>query len=237
MGGSEGGGGAAGAPGGACGGAVAGAVGSAVGAAVGGAVGGAVGNAVAGAASGALGGALSGGLSGGLSAVGGGLSAIGGGLSALGGGLGALLGLVDDHPAPSFYFRVIIGIFPYSFKEVSGISVELNLESVQEGGQNGFVHQLPNGLKQSKLTMKRCVIPLTSPLFIWCSSILQECLMPVVTMPIIVMLMKANGLMPARTWAFENAYPVKWEVEKLDSMENKVAIESLTFTYGRMRQL
>ena len=37
---------------------------------------------------------------------------------------------------------------------------------------------------------------------------------------------------PVVTWGFFNAYPVKWEISPMDSMENRILTETLEFSYN-----
>ena len=37
---------------------------------------------------------------------------------------------------------------------------------------------------------------------------------------------------PSIAWGFVNAYPLRWEVGPLDSMDNKILTESLEFSYN-----
>jgi len=141
----------------------------------------------------------------------------------------------DEYQPSAFYFKVVfsaaMGVTDTSFKEVSGISKEIVTEDVEEGGENGFVHKLPKAVTHPRLVMKRGIAPITSPLVIWCKSIMDgELNVPICSMPIIVYLMNEMQ-MPIRGWAFTNAYPVKWDVESFESMKNEVAIESIEFEY------
>ena len=61
-----------------------------------------------------------------------------------------------------------------SFMEVSGISSEIDVEQVVEGGENRFVHQLPKGIKHPNLEMKRGIAPMTSPLVKWCKAVMEK---------------------------------------------------------------
>lgn len=141
----------------------------------------------------------------------------------------------DEYQPSAFYFKVVfsatLGLTDTSFKEVSGISKEIITEDVAEGGENGFVHKLPKAVKHPRLVLKRGIAPITSPLVIWCKSIMDgELNMPICSMPIMVYLMNENKI-PIRGWAFTNAYPVKWDVESFGSLKNEVAIESIEFEY------
>ena len=83
----------------------------------------------------------------------------------------------DDYPPTGFYFKVIfsatLGMSDTSFQEVSGISSEVELEEVVEGGENRYVHRLPKSVKHPKLVLKRGIAKMTSPLVIWCRSVFE----------------------------------------------------------------
>ena len=80
----------------------------------------------------------------------------------------------QSYLAPAFHFRVVfLGKLTglknsspddNSFLEVSGLSPEMELDSVHEGGENRFVHQLPKGVKYPKLVLKRGIADSESPL-------------------------------------------------------------------------
>src|ERR1043165_3545360 len=61
---------------------------------------------------------------------------------------------VDAHPACRFYVE-IDSMTQAVFSEVSGLGIEMVVEEVEEGGNNGFVHRLPGRCKVSNLTLKR----------------------------------------------------------------------------------
>ena len=48
------------------------------------------------------------------------------------------------YPLPAFHFKLVFTQKPgedTSFKEVSGIGTEINVQEVVEGGENRFVHR------------------------------------------------------------------------------------------------
>ena len=141
----------------------------------------------------------------------------------------------DDYPIPAFHFIVTLtvaaGMGDTSFKEVSGIAAEMETDEYREGGENRYVHHLPTAVKHPKLVLKRGIGKISSPLVIWCKSTLETgLLVPVVPMPMIVSLLNENSN-PVRSWAFANAFPVKWEIDRFDSTGNDVAIETIELQY------
>lgn len=147
----------------------------------------------------------------------------------------------NAYPPVGFYFKVILaasGTFcDTSFKEVSGISSEIETEELREGGENRYVHQLPKKMKHPRLVLKRGVAGISSPLVIWCRSVLEtDFISSIIPMPVIVYLMDEMSI-PLRAWSFTNAYPVKWEVDGFDSMKNDVSIETIELAYNYTNRL
>jgi len=141
---------------------------------------------------------------------------------------------LSDYPLPAFYFKVVfaatLGLSDTSFQEVSGISSELETEPVIEGG-NQYVRQLPKSVKHTNLVLKRGIADMTSPLVIWCSTVIEsDFMLPIVPTLITVYLMDESQL-PVRGWTFSDAYPVKWNVDSFNSTKNEVAIETIELSY------
>lgn len=139
------------------------------------------------------------------------------------------------YPPSAFYFSVVLGatlgLTDTSFQEVSGIGAEIDVEPVVEGGENRFVHQLPKGVKHTNLELKRGIASMTSPLVIWCRSVMElDFIAPIVPQPVCVYLMNENSI-PIRAWTFANAWPVKWSVDSFNSTKNEVAIEKIVLSY------
>lgn len=141
----------------------------------------------------------------------------------------------EVYPPSAFYFMVLFDKvgrdMDTSFQEVSGISSEIEVESVVEGGENRFVYQLPKGVKHSNLELKRGIAPVNSPLIKWCKNVLEmDFNKPIEPMAVSVYLMNENKD-PICGWRFESAYPVKWEIESFGSTKNEVAIEKIVLSY------
>ncbi len=141
----------------------------------------------------------------------------------------------NGYPPPAFSFRVTIGTASgsadTSFTDVSGIALEMDTETVVEGGENRFVHHLPTQRKHPHLELKRGIASLKSPLLRWCKAVLEGGLgQPIVTETVIVHLLDEKQL-PLRTWELSDAWPIKWEVEGFSSSKNEVAVEKIVLAY------
>jgi phage tail-like protein len=142
------------------------------------------------------------------------------------------------HPPGAFYFSVTLqsktneqNSIDASFQEISGIQVEYDTEEVVEGGENRFAHRLPRYAKYSNLSLKRGVVTKDSFLGKWVEETLGSMLTePVKTQDLQVKLLDASGK-PLITWTFVKAWPVRWEIAPLDSLENKLLTETLEFSY------
>lgn len=140
------------------------------------------------------------------------------------------------YPATGYYYAVRLASAAVtdpdaSFKEVSGLSVELAVEELGEGGENRFKHRLPTGAKYTNLVLKRGLLVASSPFFQWCSATLQGNLVQaIVPSGIIVVLLDQNGA-PLKTWSVVNAWPVKWSVSDFNAMDGQVVIETLEIAY------
>ncbi|RUL79028.1 phage tail protein [Dyella choica] len=118
-----------------------------------------------------------------------------------------------------------------SFQEVAGIEMNMEVDELREGGENRFVHQLPTGVKQKRLTLKRGVASKESALVGWCQRTLGGGLsvqIQLATLEVKLLDEKAN---PLRGWSFSNVYPVRWEIDTFNSTKNEVALETIELAY------
>jgi phage tail-like protein len=149
--------------------------------------------------------------------------------------------LERGYAPPAFYFGVSFGngstIPDTAFSEVSGIGTDIETESVVEGGENRFVHQLPKGVKHGFLELKRGITLLSSPLAQWCKKTLEGEFASMIELQIVIVkLLGADGAV-LRTWQFNDAYPVKWSVDPFSSTKNEVAIEKISLAYSYCQRI
>jgi len=146
---------------------------------------------------------------------------------------------IEYYPPGAFYFTVALygtavslaTDIDASFQEVSGIRSELGVEEVVEGGENRFVHRLPRAATYPNLVLKRGVATQQSFLVEWAGQTIGSRLaLPIVTQNLVVSLLDQLAT-PLVVWGFVNAYPVRWDVSPLISLDNKVLIETLELSY------
>ena len=118
------------------------------------------------------------------------------------------------------------------FQEVSGISAETNLDELEEGGENRFVHRLPKHRKHPNLVLKRGVVKTSSPLCTWVAETVESPVSsPIATRLLIVNLMEQTGR-PIVSWMFHDAWPVMWSVDPFSSTKQDIEVETLEFDYN-----
>ncbi|HEY1038131.1 MAG TPA: phage tail protein [Bacteroidia bacterium] len=145
------------------------------------------------------------------------------------------------YPPVGFYFKLsfagVTTAIDYAFQEVSGITSEMGVEEITEGGENRFKYKLPSGAKYGNLIVKRGLVTPDSQLATWCANTVGSDLsQPIAPKTINVMLMDANA-QPLMIWNFINAWPVKWSVSDFKSQEGEVVIESIEFAYNYFRTI
>lgn len=134
-------------------------------------------------------------------------------------------------------FGSILSDMDASFQEVTGIESHFNVEEVAEGGENRFVHRLPRYTQYSNLVLKRGIVTRFSFLAEWFGFTIGSSLsLPVVPFNVLVMLLNKEGW-PAVAWGFVNAYPVRWEVGSMDSLNNNILTEKLELSYNYFQRL
>ncbi|MDS0301128.1 phage tail protein [Halogeometricum sp. S1BR25-6] len=114
------------------------------------------------------------------------------------------------------------------FSGVSGLSMEMQPQEVEEGGQNGFSHKLPTRIGHQNLVLKR---GLTDYVGFW-SWIWAVANGSVTRKRVDVYLQDAPG--PDDRvwgWSFASAYPVKWTGPEFSAEQSAVALETLELAH------
>jgi phage tail-like protein len=143
----------------------------------------------------------------------------------------------DANMPLAFHFTVALGFgsaasgLDNAFQEVSGIEQKMDIQVVQEGGENRFQHQLPNGIKQQPLSLKRGIADYSSPLVRWCKRVLGGGLAAAITLQDVQVCLCNEKRDYVRIWWLYNAFPIRWSVDALNSTKNDVAIETIELAF------
>jgi phage tail-like protein len=132
---------------------------------------------------------------------------------------------VPVSPVCRFYVKVG-GSTQAIFTEVSGLGMEMTIEEIEEGGNNGFVHRLPGRCKVGNLTLKSGMTN-SNDFLKW---ILDVARGKIEKKHLSVILYKPDGTESMR-WEFTNAFPVKWTGPQFKADDTATAIESLELVH------
>jgi phage tail-like protein len=136
------------------------------------------------------------------------------------------------YPPVGFHFRVEFaldgaGDQDIRFREVSGLSSELEEETHNEGGENRYVQKFPVRARYPDLVMKRGLVT-DSVILKWCRDAILNLKIEPATVWVTIL---NEGQQPLQTYTFFNAWPKKWSVSDLNAESSEIVIESLELAY------
>ena len=151
------------------------------------------------------------------------------------------------YPPPAFSFTVMVAgsgtalqlssMADSSFQEASGLEAKIEIETVKEGGENRYVHQLPSQTTSPNLVLRRGYVTRPSFLAEWAAQTVGSTLtQPILTQTLVVMLLGANG-MPLVAWNCSRAWPVRWVTGPFDALKSEVLTEVLEFSYASITRM
>jgi phage tail-like protein len=117
------------------------------------------------------------------------------------------------------------------FQKVSGLSAEVTTTTLEEGGQNLYVQQLPKSISYNNLVLERGFV-VGSPLNIEFNAAMS--LFKFSPSNVLVTLLSETKT-PLAAWLFMKAYPVKWATSDLNAGETTVLVDTLELAYTRMQ--
>jgi len=138
----------------------------------------------------------------------------------------------EEYPYLSFRFLVEIqGLVVGGFSEVSGLQAETEVETVEEGGVNDYVHKLPKKTKYPNLVLRKGITD-SDALWKWHQDVVNG---KINRKWGFIILLDSEGNEKSR-WQFVEAYPVKWSGPDLKADSNAVAIESLELVHNGIKK-
>ena len=140
--------------------------------------------------------------------------------------------VTEHYPPPGFHFKVTFELDgveenDFRFQEVSGLSAEVAVETLQEGGENRFSHRLPGRTKFPNLMLKRGFVA-SSRLIDWFRNAVESLEIKPVDMAV-TLLDEAHEELT--TWSFVRAWPLKWSFSNLNAQNNSLMIETVELSY------
>lgn len=149
--------------------------------------------------------------------------------------------MADTDLPVAFHFSVSFSgdgpaVSDAAFQEVSGLESGMDLETITEGGENRFVHQLPKPSKPSNIKLKRGLTAKSSDLVKWCKSTIEIDFAKAITPKDMLISLLDKDADPVASWSITRAFPVKWTVGGFDAMKNEVAIETIELAYATLKR-
>ena len=140
--------------------------------------------------------------------------------------------MADYYPPVGFHFRVDIdglttGDKDVNFQEVSGLDATVGELTHNEGGENRFVHRLPDRITYDKLVLKRGML-VGSGLIGWFKDAVESFQFD--PKDVLVTLLNAEHE-PLEAWSFVKAYPVKWSISGFNAQGNELVVETIELTF------
>lgn len=114
------------------------------------------------------------------------------------------------------------------FQSVSGLSSTMETETIIEGGENRFAHQLPVRLRTSDLVLKRGVVK-DSMVIAWCRNAFERFTFKPITL---VVKLLDEEQKPLISWNVVHVWPKKWVTSELNAGKSEVLIETLELNYN-----
>ena len=131
----------------------------------------------------------------------------------------------------TFFVKKMPSPLDCRFQRISGLSREMNLSSLREGGDNLGNVYLPERVTHGTLTLERGVIPVTPLISVFDQALGQ---FANVRMDVVVVLLSEKRL-PVCSWTISDAQPLRWATGDLDATGSTVLIDTLELAYHEIR--
>jgi phage tail-like protein len=125
------------------------------------------------------------------------------------------------------------------FQECSGLTIEMDVQEITEGGRNdGTVRQVGRG-KYSPLVLKRGMLfpdggTVDNALWDWIQSVLSG-VRPVARYDGVIEVLSGDGQDTVATWTFDRGLPQKIAGPTFNAKSGDIAIEELTIIHEGLR--
>jgi phage tail-like protein len=137
------------------------------------------------------------------------------------------MGDFNEDPAVAPRFKVVVTHHDLgTFMSCEGLGAEVVLEQREEGGNNGFVHQLPVRMKYTNVKLTRPVNSSSAEVARWFASMEGE--IERTTAEITALGVDGKAI---TSWKLKGVIPVRWQGPALNVDNAKVATETLELAH------
>ncbi len=145
--------------------------------------------------------------------------------------------MAKDYQMVGFHFRIRFLNLPEAkevdikFQSVTGLDVQLETETLKEGGENRFEHAIPIRSKYTTLTLKRGMLtPKDSGLTKWFQAAFQNLVVEPISKVNVELLNEKHDVL--MQWELAHVWPLSWKVAELNAERGEVLIETLELNYN-----
>jgi len=136
------------------------------------------------------------------------------------------------YPPVGFHFKVEFQgldkeVLDVRFQSVTGLAIDMQTQSIKEGGEHRFDHVLPIRTKYSNVVLKRG-LTVNSKLIEWCLDTFQTLI--IYPKDVLIYLLNEEQE-PLMTWNVVQAWPKKWSVSDFNAEKGGLVIETLELEY------
>jgi phage tail-like protein len=133
-------------------------------------------------------------------------------------------------PALSVRFKVNVdGCDLGAFTKVEGLGCEVTVEQREEGGNNGFVYQLPGRIKYSNVKLTRAVTSDGARLLAqWFAKMAKHGIERTTAH---IVALSTDGEKEIWEWTLSDVIPVRWQGPSLSADSPQVATETLELAH------
>lgn len=133
----------------------------------------------------------------------------------------------NKDPAVSVCFKVTIdGDDLGAFNTCEGLGLEVVIEQREEGGNNGFIWQLPTRIKYSNIKLSRPVCRDSAKLTAWLGSFASG-----ITPRTATITAMTGDMDEVAVWNLDRVIPVRWTGPSLNPDSPKVAMETVELAH------
>lgn len=140
------------------------------------------------------------------------------------------------YPPSGFHFKAEFDVKDaidrdIQFRDISGLSMELEEQSFNEGGENRFSHKFPVRGRYPDLVLKRGLL-VDSGLRQWVVDAVQNLVITPATVWVTLM---DEAHEPLQTYTVVGCWPKKWVVSDFSAESSQVDVETLELAYQYFR--
>ncbi|MDH6118864.1 phage tail-like protein [Kitasatospora sp. GAS204A] len=131
-------------------------------------------------------------------------------------------------PGTSVHFRLqFTGVDLGVFTTCSGLGAQVEVEQRPEGGNNGFVWQLPTRVSYPNVTMTRGLTADSAKIAAYLASLQQK----VTRGTAQITALTANLQSPIATWSLREVILVRWSGPSFDPGRSEAAVETIEIAH------